>query len=63
MPRRTKYDNSGWPTHIKCAKEREKSISKKMQGQKFEDVVLKGDRKNVVIDWNLAKKIKRKPLW
>jgi len=63
MPRRTKDDNSGWPEHIKNTKEREKSIAKKMNGQQFEDVVLKGDRKNVVIDWNLAKKIKRKPLW
>mgnify|MGYP003646607838 FL=1 len=63
MPKRTKQDALGWPTHIKCAKEREKSIAKKMNGQKFEDVVLKKGRENVVIDWNVAKKIKRKPLW
>ena len=57
MARRTKEDNSGWPTHIKDAKQREASIAKKMKGHQFEDVVLKGDRK--VINWNLVRKFKR----
>ena len=55
MPRRTKEDNSGWPTFIKNAKEREKSVSAKMQGQRFEDVVLR----NKNIDWTVVQKLKR----
>ena len=57
MARRTKEDNSGWPTHIKDVKERERSIAEKMGSQQFEDVVLKGDSK--VINWNLVRKFKR----
>tara|TARA_R110002126_G_scaffold23357_3_gene82015 strand:+ start:873 stop:1055 length:183 start_codon:yes stop_codon:yes gene_type:complete len=60
MPRRTKEDNSGWPKHIKNTKEREKSIAKKMQGQTFEDVVLKSDNK--AINWNTIQKFKRTSL-
>lgn len=58
MPRRTKEDNSGWPKHIKNTKDREKSIAKKMKGQMFEDVTLKGDNK--VIHWNTIKRVWRK---
>ena len=57
MARVTKEDKLGWPTHIKNAKQREASIAKKMKGQQFEDVVLKGDSK--VINWNLVRKFKR----
>ena len=58
MARATKEDGLGWPTHIKGnAKQREASIAKKMKGQKFEDVVLKGDSK--VINWSLIRKFKR----
>ena len=57
MARVTKEDGLGWPTHIKDEKQREASIAKKMKGQQFEDVVLKGDSK--VINWNLVRKFKR----
>ena len=57
MARVTKEDGLGWPTHIKDAKQREASIAKKMKGQQFENVVLKGDSK--VINWNLVRKFKR----
>ena len=57
MARVTKENGLGWPTHIKDAKQREASIAKKMKGQQFENVVLKGDSK--VINWNLVRKLKR----
>ena len=44
--------------HIKNTKDREKSIAKKMKGQMFEDVTLKGDNK--VIHWNTIKRVWRK---
>jgi hypothetical protein len=62
MPKRTKKDALGWPKHIKNVKEREKSVAKKMEGLRFEDVVLKGDKKNVVIQWNVVQKFKRSSL-
>jgi len=60
MPRKPKEDNSGWPKHIKDAKEREESIAKKMKGYQFEDVVLKSDNK--AINWNTVQKFKRTSL-
>ena len=62
MPKRTKRDALGWPDWIKNTKDREKQIAKKMKGLHFEDVVLKGDKKNVVIPWNLVQKFKRNSL-
>tara|TARA_R110000787_G_scaffold280304_1_gene390962 strand:- start:1500 stop:1688 length:189 start_codon:yes stop_codon:yes gene_type:complete len=59
MPRITKEDSSGWPKPIKNAEEREKHIAKNMNGLRFENIVLKGDRKNVVIDWNTMQQLKK----
>jgi len=62
MPKRTKEDALGWPKWIKDTKDREKQIAKKMEGLHFEDVVLKGDKKNVVVHWNAVQKFKRNSL-
>tara|TARA_R110000796_G_scaffold23707_2_gene67822 strand:+ start:55 stop:243 length:189 start_codon:yes stop_codon:yes gene_type:complete len=59
MPKRTKEDALGWPKPIKNAEEREKHIAKKMNGLRFENVVLKGDKKNVVLDWNTLRQLKK----